>query len=77
MDSENLSETTSSLVLIFYHVQDTMTLTEKHDQIMNWVDLPLEERPQLMMGWSIFFASRSHVLTLAQCMSNRSTRRAT
>lgn len=25
-------------------------MKEKHDQIMEWIDLPLEERPQLIMG---------------------------
>lgn len=27
-----------------------MPLKEKHDQIMAWIDLPLERRPQLIMG---------------------------
>ena len=30
--------------------QDKVPLKEKLDQIMRWVDLPLDNRPQLIMG---------------------------
>ena len=30
--------------------QDKVPLQEKLDQILEWIDLPLEERPQLIMG---------------------------
>jgi hypothetical protein len=30
--------------------QDKVPLSEKLDQILQWVDLPLEKRPQLIMG---------------------------
>ncbi|KDQ62542.1 hypothetical protein JAAARDRAFT_122323 [Jaapia argillacea MUCL 33604] len=31
--------------------RDKVPLQEKHDQIMNWIDLPLEERPQLIVAY--------------------------
>ncbi|KAK7690300.1 hypothetical protein QCA50_006957 [Cerrena zonata] len=31
--------------------RDKVPLKEKHDQIMEWIDLPLEERPQLIMAY--------------------------
>jgi hypothetical protein len=31
-------------------------MKEKHDQIMAWIDLPLDKRPQLIMGASIVYA---------------------
>lgn len=33
-------------------VQDKVPLQEKLDQILAWVDLPIDERPQLIMGLS-------------------------
>ena len=30
--------------------QDKVPLQKKLDQILEWIDLPLEERPQLIMG---------------------------
>jgi len=29
---------------------DKVPLKEKHDQLMSWIDLPFNERPQLLMG---------------------------
>lgn len=31
-------------------MQDKIPLKVKHDQLMAWIDLPFDERPQLMMG---------------------------
>ncbi|KZT44440.1 Phosphodiest-domain-containing protein [Sistotremastrum suecicum HHB10207 ss-3] len=31
--------------------RDKVPLREKHDQIMEWIDLPLEERPQLILAY--------------------------
>lgn len=31
-------------------LQDKVSLKWKHDQIMSWIDLPLERRPQFIMG---------------------------
>lgn len=25
-------------------------MKEKHDQLMDWIDLPFDQRPQLLMG---------------------------
>lgn len=30
--------------------KDKVPMKEKHDQIMSWIDLPLEKRPQFIMG---------------------------
>lgn len=30
--------------------QDRVPLDEKLDQILTWIDLPLERRPQLLLG---------------------------
>jgi hypothetical protein len=32
------------------YVQDKVPLTEKLDQIAAWIDLPIEKRPQLILG---------------------------
>ena len=38
-------------------VQDRVPLDNKLDQILNWIDLPLEQRPQLILGvFSFAFA---------------------
>jgi hypothetical protein len=31
-------------------MQDKIPLKVKHDQLMAWIDLPFDERPQLLMG---------------------------
>lgn len=30
--------------------RDKVPMQEKHDQIMTWVDMPIETRPQLILG---------------------------
>ena len=30
--------------------QDKVPLKWKHDKLMEWIDLPLQQRPQLIMG---------------------------
>ena len=37
-------------------LQDKVPLSEKLDQIMAWIDLPLEQRPQFISGSSLFTA---------------------
>ena len=31
-------------------IQNHVPMKEKHDQIMEWLDMPFEERPQLILG---------------------------
>lgn len=40
---------------MIFHPQDKVPLKEKHDQLMAWIDLPFDQRPQLLMGPSQFF----------------------
>lgn len=59
--------------------QDKVPLKEKLDQITAWIDLPIEERPQLIMGAppsssAIQSSHRGHTL---QRMSLRSTKQGT
>ena len=54
-----------SLVDFLYHIisiksflaKDHVPLSEKLDQILAWVDLPLEKRPQLIMGISVYLST--------------------
>jgi hypothetical protein len=43
------------LTLARLQIQNKVPLKEKLDQIIDWIDLPLEERPQLIMGASLAF----------------------
>lgn len=36
--------------MVSHNLQEPVTLNEKLDQIMAWIDLPLEERPQFISG---------------------------
>ena len=41
-------------------------MKEKHDQIMAWLDLPLEERPQLITGKAVWFHHCLKISTLVR-----------
>lgn len=45
-------------------IQDKVPLQEKLDQILEWIDLPIETRPQFIMGLSILSLSMVQLLTL-------------
>jgi hypothetical protein len=46
----NISTGSFIHILIVLGMQDKIPLKVKHDQLMAWIDLPFDERPQLMMG---------------------------
>jgi len=41
--------------------RDKVPLSEKHDQIMSWIDLPLESRPQLIMTYEPSLDQAGHL----------------
>ena len=44
-------------------LQETVTLSEKLNQILEWIDLPLDERPQFISGLLFPLSSESTELT--------------
>jgi len=48
-----------------------VSLKEKHDQIMTWVDLPLEERPQLILAYEPSLDQAGHLTGPASPLVNR------
>lgn len=50
------------LTVITPLIQDRVPLGEKLDQILNWIDLPLEQRPQLILGGFFY-----HYVWAAEC----------
>ena len=45
--------------------QDKVPLKKKLDQITAWIDLPIEERPQLIMGTPPLLSTRPQAFTLS------------
>ncbi|TFK52494.1 Phosphodiest-domain-containing protein [Heliocybe sulcata] len=41
--------------------RDKVPLSEKHDQIMSWIDLPLDSRPQLIMAYEPSLDQAGHL----------------
>lgn len=39
-----------AIYTLFLDFQDKVSLSEKSSQILQWIDLPFEKRPQLVMG---------------------------
>lgn len=53
-------------------------MKEKHDQIMEWIDLPLEERPQLIAGrYTCFKCISASQTFLSSVISQRTNPRST
>ncbi len=39
-----------AVLTVHYLLQDKVPLSVKLNQLLSWIDLPSEERPQLLMG---------------------------
>ncbi|CAL1712403.1 unnamed protein product [Somion occarium] len=65
--------TTSSGTSPTYFIpwRDRVPLKEKHDQIMAWIDLPLEERPQLIMAYEPSLDQAGHLAGPKSPLVNR------
>ena len=51
-----------------YAAQDHVPLKEKLDQILSWIDMPIETRPQFIMGSSgviLAYCCRALILTIS------------
>ncbi|GJE99017.1 phosphodiesterase domain-containing protein [Phanerochaete sordida] len=51
--------------------KDHVPLKEKHDQIMEWIDLPLEKRPQLIMAYEPSLDQAGHLAGPKSDLVNR------
>lgn len=38
------------MTVLIGRIQNRVSLKEKLDQVLNWIDLPLDQRPQLVLG---------------------------